>query len=266
MIKENIIYKALSPLSHNGDETLSTTAPFRRQTVLFNDEIIEIPVISGNSIRGIWRRIGAKYLLEKLGIKEEEITAELYHKLFTGGSLNSSVDHAQITYRREVRKLIPFLSIFGSALDSFILKGKIVSSFLYPVSAETEQFTGIKSEKEIYGCLGIEFYTRRDDYEEKKDKIIEKSDQMKYEGEVIIPGTELSQLIILDSHHENEIGCFMQIIKDFSEKPIIGGVSRAGHGQVSISLDYKCYEKEIEAYNNFLTENKEEIKELLLKL
>jgi CRISPR/Cas system-associated protein Cas7 (RAMP superfamily) len=97
MIKKNIVYTALSPLSHNGDETLSTTAPFRRQTVLFNNEIIEIPVISGNSIRGIWRRLGAKYLIEKIGLKEEEISAELYHKLFTGGSLNSSVDHAQIT-------------------------------------------------------------------------------------------------------------------------------------------------------------------------
>lgn len=266
MIKKNIIYTALSPLSHNGDEILSTTAPFRRQTILYDNEIIEIPVISGNSIRGIWRRLGAKYLIEKLGLKEEEISAELYHKLFTGGSLNSSVDHAQITYRREVRRLIPFLSIFGSALDSFILKGKIVSSFLYPVSAETQQFTGIKSDKEVYGCLGIEFYTRRDDYEEKKDEFIEKSDQMKYEGEVIIPGTELSQLVILDSNHENEIGCFMQIIKDFTEKPLIGGVGRAGHGQVSLNLNYKEFEKEIEVYNNFLTENKEEIKELLLKL
>ena len=42
MIKENILYTALSPISHNGDETLSNTVPFRRQTIVVENEIEEV--------------------------------------------------------------------------------------------------------------------------------------------------------------------------------------------------------------------------------
>ena len=266
MIKENILYTALSPISHNGDETLSNTVPFRRQTIVVGDEVEEVPVISGNSIRGIWRRLGAQHLLDAVGLTQEECKVDLYHKLFTGGSLNSSSDDIQVTFRREVRAKVPFLSIFGTALDSFILKGKLICSFMYPVCRQTTKYTGIESEKDVYEFISSEFYTRRDDYEEQQDEVIDKSNQMIYDGEVLIAGTKFNQILILDTPHSIEIGCFFNILKLFKEKPFIGGVSRAGHGQVDFNLDFSKYEKEINEYNEFLKENKEDIKSFLIGL
>lgn len=266
MIKEKILYTALSPISHNSDETLSNTVPFRRQTIVVDNEIEEVPVISGNSIRGIWRRIGAEHLLKSVGLSQEECKVDLYHKLFTGGSLNSSADDIQITFRREVRAKVPFLSIFGTALDSFILKGKLICGFMYPVCRQTAKYTGIESDKDVYEFISSEFYTRRDDYEEAQDEIIEKSNQMIYDGEVLITGTRFNQVVILDTSHSIEIGCFFNILKCFSEKPFIGGVSRAGHGQVDFDIDFSKYEKEIKEYNDFLEENKEDIKNFLMNL
>lgn len=266
MIRENVRYKALSPISHNGDETLSNTVPFRRQSIVVDSEVEEVPVISGNSIRGIWRRIGARHLLDTLGINEDECSVDLYHKLATGGSLSSSKDDIQALYRREVREKVPFLSIFGTALDSFILKGKIISGFLYPICKQTQKYTAIKTDDDIYKFISTEFYTRKDDYEEACGEELEKSDQMIYEGEVLIAGTEFNQTLIIDSPHPREIGCFFKIMQLFKEKPFIGGVSRAGHGQVEFDIDFSKYEKEIKDYENYLEENKEELKEFLLKL
>lgn len=266
MIKLNINYEALSPISHNGDETLSNTVPFRRQSIIVDNEVEEVPVISGNSLRGVWRRIGAKNLIEILGITQDECNADLYHKLFTGGSLNSSTDDIQITYRREVREKIPFLSVFGSALDNFILKGKLIIGFMYPVCKQTKKYTGIESDDDVYKFISTEFYTRRDDYEEGKDEVIEKSEQMIYEGEVLIAGTKFNQIVILDTEHYREIGCFMKVLQLFNEKSYIGGVSRVGHGHVKFDVDFTKYEKYIKEYEDYLQENKEEIKSFLLKL
>lgn len=266
MIKLDITYTALTPISHNGDETLSNTVPFRRQSILFENEVEEVPVITGNSTRGILRRIGAKHLLESIGITEKECNVNLYHKLFTGGSLNSSEEHIQALYRKEIREKIQFLSIFGSALDTFILKGKLIIGFMYPVCKQTEKYTDIKSEDDVYKFISTEFYTRKDDYEENKDEIIEKSEQMIYEGEVLIAGTKLNQKIILDTKHYKEIGCFMKILQLFKEKPYIGGISRAGHGKLDFDINFKEYEKYIKEYEDYLEENKEELKEFLMKI
>ena len=160
-----------------------------------------VTLVSGNSIRGIWRRIGAEHLLNTIGMTQEECKVDLYHKLFTGGSLNSSSDDIQVTFRREVRAKVPFMSIFGTALDSFILKGKLICGFMYPVCRQTTKYTGIESEKDVYEFISSEFYTRRDDYEEQQDEVIDKSNQMIYDGEVLIAGTKFNQILILDTPH-----------------------------------------------------------------
>jgi len=251
-MKLDIRYKALSPISHNGDEVLSTVSPFRRQKVNYEENIIDIPVLSGNGFRGNWRRIGAKHLLDNLGV--EKVSPDLYHMLFAGGALTGSTEDEQVTYKKEIRRLIPFLSVFGSAMGNFMLSGKLSSGFGYVISQETVKFTGIESNRTIYEFLSTEFYTRREDYEAD-------------ETEVLIAGTEIMQTVILKSCTDIEIGCFMSILQNWEkEGAIVGGVSRAGHGRVEFNIDFNIFQKEIEAYQTHLKENKEIIKEFIIGL
>ncbi|MCZ4590637.1 hypothetical protein O4328_44720 [Rhodococcus opacus] len=56
-----------SPISHRG-ELIGTTAICRRMKVLQPDGSVElVPVISGNSFRGVLRRIGEELLRDVLG-------------------------------------------------------------------------------------------------------------------------------------------------------------------------------------------------------
>lgn len=264
-MKLDIKYKALSPISHNGDEVLSTVSPFRRQKVDYNDEIIDIPVLSGNGFRGVWRRIGAKHLLDSLGI--ENINPDLYHMLFAGGALTGSTEEEQVLYKREIREKVPFLSVFGSAMGNFMLSGKLSSGFGYVISEETKTFTGIESERSIYEYLSTEFYTRRDDYEAGSAEDVADTVQMKYETEVLIAGTELLQTVILKDCTELEIGCFMNILQLWKKDgAIIGGVARVGHGRVEFDIDFDNYREQIEEYNSYIQENKETIKQYILGL
>lgn len=265
-MKLNIKYAAVSPISHNGDEILSTIAPFRRQKINYNGEIIDVPAVSGNSFRGVWRRLGADILMKLLGL--EKVKPELYHILFAGGALEGSNEDEQVLFKREIREKIPFLSVFGSAINTFILEGKLSSGFGYVVSKECEQMTDIKSERSIYEFLSTEFYTRREDYEAEKNEVVDGTVQMKYECETLIAGTELQQTLILKSDKDNEIGCFMSILKEWNDNgAVIGGVSRAGHGRVKIEgINFDDYKDQIEGYKKYCIDNAEIIKELLLKL
>jgi CRISPR/Cas system-associated protein Cas7 (RAMP superfamily) len=259
MIRLKIKYTALSPISHNSDEALSNITSFRRQCIKNKDEVLEIPVVTGNSVRGILRRVGADMIINDLGMTKEELNVNLYHKFYTGGSLTKGTDEAKVNLKRSIREFLPNLSVFGTAMDDFILKGKLICGFLYPVSKQTETFTGIESTQDVYELLSTEFYTRRDDFEGESKE----TNQMLYETEVLIAGSELSQDIILDTDKEIEIGFFCKTLKKFSEKPFIGGVSRAGHGKVEMDINFSEYQKYIDKYDEFIEQRRVEIIEFV---
>jgi hypothetical protein len=264
-MKLDVIYTALSPISHNSDETLSTVSPFRRQKVNYNNEIIDIPVLSGNSFRGVWRRIGAKHLIESLNI--EKIDAKLYHLLFAGGALTGSTEDEQIQHKRKIRELVPFLSVFGSSMGNFMLSGKLSSGFGYVISEETEQFTNEKSNRSVYEFLSTEFYTRREDFETENDSETADTIQMKYETEVLISGTKIKQTLIFKDFNGLELGCFMNILQIWKNQgAVIGGVNRVGHGRVDFNIDFDKYKEYIEKYENFLADNYDTIKDFLVML
>ena len=53
-----------------------------------------VPVISGNSIRGILRRIVMRDFCNRVGVKK--LKKDIYHQLFTGGSINDSTEFEDI--------------------------------------------------------------------------------------------------------------------------------------------------------------------------
>lgn len=167
------IVTALSSISHIGG-SYGINAKLRREKLCTPDGIQEIPVISGNSLRGQLRDAGMLYMCRQLGYGVNEETGEVtglsmaaFHFLFSGGALTKVGDRAlNIDAARAIRRLIPLVSVFGGAMGNQIMEGKLTVGKLYPLCEETahlvpERFA--KTDRSVWEMLQEEAYTRRDD-------------------------------------------------------------------------------------------------------
>lgn len=272
-MKKDITLKLLSPLMHYGDERMGTMQIARCMKFEYDGDFIDIPVYSGNAFRGIMRRIAMRDFLEKIGIAEEGISPKLYHLFFTGGTLTGGGRFCEIGEKREMRRLCPPLSLFGSAIGDQIPEGKMKVGIFKPICKETEDYTGKHSDVSFYDMLEEIFYTRRDDlksssYDIIKDENNEKNKkenpvQMKYEMQALSAGTNLISSIVIENSNDIEESCLEAIIEKFKEMPFIGGKSATGHGEVKITCE--CT-KGSNLYYDYLEQNKDEIKEWLRNL
>lgn len=253
MKKLEIKYTLKSPLSHIGEST-SVTSFLNDLQIVTEDGLEEIFIYSANAFRGQWRDIGAKHLLDKLGVK---LDLESFHVLFSGGNI-SGAQSADIDQARNIREKLPFVSLFGGGVGNQILAGCMKVGFGYPACQETRGIINesLFSENVLEMKCGeftsdIEF-TRMDDsksdlgelYLEEGTEVGKKkkgtaSTQMRYEVEHLVPGTQLYQEVFLDTN-ELEEGAFWNTLKEFGKAPYLGGMSGKGFGQV----DFEVYENE----------------------
>jgi hypothetical protein len=247
--------KLLTPLSHNSDENFGTDVVFRKTKYKVNDDFEEIPFLSGNAIRGVLRRLGAQDFIDMLGL--EKLDEKLYYILFAGGALEKADDSLEVAKIKEMRLNIPLLSLFGTAFVSRIVQGKMKVGIGTLICKETNTFTGENSDRSFYEFLDEIFYTRRDDLEDKES---EAKQQMKYSGEVLIPGTLLSHFFYLNNITSLELSCFSRIIELFNKKSFLGGKSSIGHGLVELVYDWDLCSKE---YLEFVKDNKRVIRAYL---
>lgn len=266
-MRNNLDLVLLSPLMHFSDERLGTMQIARTLKFEYEGEFLEIPVFSGNALRGQLRRLAMSEYLDRIGISDEGISLKLYYLLFTGGALTGGSRFTEIGQKREMRKMCPPLSLFGSAIGDQIPEGKLKVGILKPVCKETAAYTGIESELSIYDMIGETFYVRSDslkytnsnininDEEKHKNPV-----QMKYEMQGLSIGTRLTGYLCIENSNEVEEACLNSIMDRFKEKPFIGGKSGTGHGEVKI--DWKN-SNDVNIYYDYLEENKEEMKKWL---
>lgn len=169
------IMTALTSVSHIGD-TYGINAKLRREKVVTPDGIEEIPIISGNSLRGILRDAGMLHMLRSLGYGVNDDTGEVaglslaaFYFLFSGGSLTKvSGKGIDIDEARRWRELIPLVALFGGAMGNQIMPGKAKIGKAIPICAETahllpDKFVNGHGETSIWEMVQEEAYTRRDD-------------------------------------------------------------------------------------------------------
>lgn len=183
---------ALSSISHIG-ESFGINAKLRREKIIQVDcTVEEVPIISGNSIRGILRDRGMLHMLRHLGYGVNEETGEVqglslaaFYFLFSGGALTSTGQRGlDIDEARRWRRLIPLVALFGGAMGNQIMPGKAKIGKLMPICLETahiipERFVNGNGLQSVWDMCQEEPYTRRDD---------EKSENLR---ELIAPETRL---------------------------------------------------------------------------
>jgi hypothetical protein len=256
---------ALEPISHIGS-VRSIDSKFAREKMMLTSKsgitkVIEIPVVSGNSLRGVLRRRAGYKLLELLGITKESLKEGLQHMIFSGGMLQKGAGGGIIDtqFITKMRQNLPIISLFGSVAGQQMIQSKMDVGQLIPISCQTKGRTSIDSDISIYSLLDERPATRRDDMEDKPKGAPddEQKQQMRYTHEVLVAGTEFYHYFTLKHCNDLERGAFWSTLAEFAKYPKIGGLGCRGFGM--IQLGYTIESESAQKYEEWVVENKENI-------
>lgn len=261
---------AMRSISHNGGETLGITSKMRREKfVLADGSVEEIPVISGNGIRGVLRDRGMLEMCRALGYGVNDETGEVrglslpaFYFLFSGGTLTGGAGGGlDIDLARRIQTLIPLASVFGGAVAGQIMPGKLICGKMIPIAQETlhlipEKFH-VPHPASFWDLLQEEMYVRKDD--EKNERLRgmlsdvqrnalsgvsttihekgENPQQMMYYVETLAAGTQFYWRLELHDVTDLEFEAFIAALVAFSKAPYIGGKHNIGLGEISIKFD-----------------------------
>jgi hypothetical protein len=217
-----------------------------------------LPMVSGNSIRGMLRRQVMYDYLKRTGI--EKLSKSNYHMLFTGGILNESTMYEDLDKRQKLIDLCPMLGVFGAAIGNMTIEGSLSVGLAYPECRELG--TG---EKSYWEYLDVIFQTRLDsakteqmveiDDSEKRDA----PDQMKYEYEVFAPGTPFRHAFRMLEVDELWVSAFWHALSLLKASPFIGGMWAVGNAECDFS-GIEIPAGATKAYTDYLEAKKDEAK------
>lgn len=178
------VMTALSSV-HHGGESFGINSKLRREKFVQPDgSVEEVPVVSGNSIRGNLRDLGMWHMCRALGYGEEDgdgvplgLSLPAFYFLFSGGSLTKVAGRGlDIDRARELRELIPLVGVFGGAMGNQIMPGKLKVDKAIPICAETAHLLPgryVEFEPEsIWEYLQEEMYTRKDDEKDEHKRVL----------------------------------------------------------------------------------------------
>jgi CRISPR/Cas system CSM-associated protein Csm3 (group 7 of RAMP superfamily) len=257
-------YTAQAPLKHGSDEDFGMEIRLRRLdvTVRNNGDVYHesVPVISGNSLRGQLRDLLARDFLDRISDDGEplEVSDTLSNALYSGGSLERTAGAGKLNRRmiNGIREHIPPLSLLGTAIQDQMIEGRVDVGQLLPVAVETNAYTGRDSDMSVFEFVDETFYTRQDDRVGGKQDG-EDTQQMKYDIEVLVPGTELHHdLTLRTGHTDIEAACLGHAFELFNERPVLGGMASRGLGKVDFEYDEL---PRGEPYREWVDENREGI-------
>lgn len=261
---------ALSSIIHSGGQSLGITTKLRREKfVQLDGTVEEVPVLSGNGIRGRLRDLGMAHFCRALGYGVDDetgrvqgLTLPAFYFLFSGGALTASDGGKalDLAYARTLRELIPLVGVFGGAVGNQILPGKLIVDKAYPICAEMSHLLpeAYRSPEpmSVFGFLQEEMYTRKDDEKNERLRGLLSGEtqhlltgvssqalteagpqQMMYYVESFAAGTRFYWRVLLTDTTDVEFEAFLTCLAEFAKVPYLGGRSAAGLGHVSLSCE-----------------------------
>lgn len=246
---------AITPIHHGGDEKTGSEQLLKRLDFFSREQgrRIEIPVISGNAVRGMLRRHCMADFLELLDYKTR--TLLLHDALFSGGNLQdvgkvlSDEEKKKIKrgmidlkLKKTINDLIPMIALFGTAYINQIFHGHLISGIAYPVAREIVDFLPEKyaRNKEIlpsvYEYISRDFFTRKDELSGMRGRD-QAAQQMLVNFEIFVPGSVFSHHFAIEDPNELLLSAFARAIKLWQEKPYIAARSRSGLGEIKFTYD-----------------------------
>lgn len=229
---------ALSSISH-GSEALGTVTYLRREKMFISDGTLEeVPVISGNAWRGIMRDIAADLWWKEVG--EPKLTLPVMHALWSGGAL-AKLSGPTLSGGRlqELKNICPVVGVFGTAGGGRIISGSLQVGKLIPICEETKHIIPkeyhLANMPSLWDITQIEYYSRipnNFDTEETE----ETSRLARYGVETLAAGTKFYTWCSLTWATDLEVSFFQNVLSKYSLDASVGGLFRAGHGNISFDL------------------------------
>ncbi|NKS56343.1 hypothetical protein GS504_01775 [Rhodococcus hoagii] len=262
---------ARSSVAHDG-ETRGTITNLRRERIVTpTGATLDVPIISGNSLRGMLRRHAETMLREVLRY-DGAITLPAAHALRGGGAL-SKASSAALTGRRlaELRALNPVFSIFGAAAGGRISEGCLQVGKVLPHFAELAHLLPHLDQPpalSMFSGTQLERYARLDNSESRHFPSIARSDAvadpeqpardvdtyatdsdavvdldvvrneptgsqlMTFRVETFPAGTQFSGWFTLVAPTPLEAAFFQDLIDDWASRGRLGSHGRIGHGSI----------------------------------
>lgn len=136
------VWTSLTPMQHGADEKSGNVSRFRMEamTDLLTGRDVDVPLLSGNAIRGQLRDLLAADLFERVGLDPRQALTTLVHGLFSGGSIaegNGDAAGADVKARGFWRETIPAISLLGGCYENQVMSGWLRCQDARPVCRET---------------------------------------------------------------------------------------------------------------------------------
>lgn len=218
---------------------------FRREKIRTADgQLVQVPVVSGNSFRGVLRRIGEQLTAEVLNY-EGTLPTPAAHLLTNGGRLAKTKTPLTDEQERELKDLLPQVAVFGGAVSGRIISGLLQVAPVYP---EFVELAGILPRTPqgplVPAVLGMaeESFTHLDDHRPihgappRSDHDETTSPLGRYAVETLPAGTRLQTGAVITDATDIEIAFLRDVFTRFSEHGHLGGRTAAGHGRVSATV------------------------------
>lgn len=121
-----------SPLAHGADVSGSNVVGFRREARFdpLTGRSVDLPFVSGNSIRGLWRDLLAYDLCALTGVAPAELDREVGNAIFAGGAIDAgaTMGAVDVGVRRAVRDLSPAWALLGGVVHNELMEGRLLVS------------------------------------------------------------------------------------------------------------------------------------------
>lgn len=128
-----------SPLVHGagsaGNETLLRTV----DRLAWRDdqwEVIQVPQVSGASLRATLREYAVRYYLRALGVEPGTVSRDALRLLLKGGRTSSGSQSVSLDRARQLRALFPPLAVWGSMDGGLPIRGRLQVTEVVPYAEE----------------------------------------------------------------------------------------------------------------------------------
>lgn len=268
---------ALSSIAHGG-QSLGTVTYFRREKFLLPDGTVEnVPVISGNGLRGLLRDAAAEMLWAHLG--SPSLPLAVTHALWSGGALVKAKGQPLSGQRlATLRRLVPHVGVFGAAGGGRIIDGALQVGKMLPVCRQTAHLLPEALRDgplpDMWDLMQVEDYTRLPTADRLPEvtaghgsssvssdpgaddltpavgdrAALEASPDglMRYGVETLAAGTRFHIWFALHNATPAEHSYFTDTLARFTGNAFVGGRIARGHGQLHLDVTGRCLDGEPE--------------------
>jgi hypothetical protein len=240
---------AQSSIVHREDYSAVGTdnfALFRREKIITpTGEVMQVPIVSGSSFRGILRRIGETLTAGVLDYEDTALPIPAAHLLTNGGRLAKSARPLTDEEERRLKTLLPQIAVFGGAASGRIMSGLLTVGKVLPEIAEVAHLLPRPPQSAaLPAVLGVaeESFSHLSDHRTttalapRADLDENSSPLGRFGVETLPAGTRLQTWVRLTNATAIQVAFLRDVLADFAGHGHLGGRIAAGHGQVTATV------------------------------